>query len=158
LRSAGHTFATDSDCEVILHLYEDHGDAAVNWLRGMFAFALWDERRTRLLLARDRMGEKPLYLYESAGRLLFASELQSLLRSGLPPKILDVESVQLYFLLQYVPEPRTALRGVRKLAAGNLVTVEMDPWRVRERPYWRLTQAAPMDADPATAIRAELEN
>jgi asparagine synthase (glutamine-hydrolysing) len=141
---------------VILHLYQEHGEECVHHLRGMFAFALWDGARNRLVLARDRMGEKPLYLYESAGELLFASELTALLASEQVPFELEPAHVDLFFHYQYVPEPATPLRGVRKLPPGHLLTVDVDPWRVAERCYWRIDDAPPIDGDPAEVIRSEL--
>ncbi|MCA1630476.1 MAG: asparagine synthase (glutamine-hydrolyzing) [Acidobacteria bacterium] len=157
LKSAGHSFNTRSDCETILHLYEEHGVDCVKYLRGMFAFALWDDARRRLLVARDRMGEKPLYLCEREGELFFASELKAILASGVAPFELDAESVDLYFHYQYVPEPRTPLKGVRKLDAAHLLTVDVDPWRVEERCYWRMEDAPPLEGVPARLIRERLE-
>ncbi|HZI20722.1 MAG TPA: asparagine synthase (glutamine-hydrolyzing) [Pyrinomonadaceae bacterium] len=157
LEARGHRFNTGSDGETILHLYEEHGLGCVEHLRGMFAFALWDEARRRLVLARDRMGEKPLYLYEGDGRLAFASEMKALLDSGLVPFELDPESVDLYFHHQYVPEPRTPLRGVRKLDAAHVLTVDVDDWRLSESCYWRIEDAPETDGDPVELIRAELD-
>ena len=157
LESQGHRFNTNSDCETILHLYEEHGLDFVQHLRGMYAFALWDSKSKRLVLARDRMGEKPLYLYETKGRLLFASEMKALLASGLVPFELDPAAVNLYFHYQYVPEPMTPLKGVRKLDAACLLTVDVDPWKVEERGYWRMEDAPPLEGDPATLIREQLE-
>lgn len=157
LESLGHRFSTNSDCETILHLYEEHGLDCVQHLRGMFAFALYDTQRKRLLLARDRMGEKPVYLYESNGSLFFASELKALLASGLVPFELDANAVNLYFHYQYVPEPLTPLKGVRKLDAATLLTIDVDPWRVQEHRYWRMQDAPPLEGDPAKLIREQLE-
>ena len=157
LEGLGHSFRTNSDCETILHLYEEHGLDCVSHLRGMFAFALWDAKRKRLVLARDRMGEKPLYLYETNGRLFFASELKALLASGLVPFELDPSAVNLYFHYQYVPEPLTPVKGVRKLDAACLLTVDVDPWKVEERRYWRMEDAPPIEGDPAAIIREQLE-
>lgn len=157
LEAQGHRLTTQGDIETILHLYEEYGLDCVQHLRGMFAFALWDSKLRRLVLARDRMGEKPLYLYESDGRLLFASEMKSLLSSGLVPFELDPNAVDLYFHYQYVPEPLTPLKGVRKLNAAHLLIVETDPWRVEERCYWRMEDAPAIEGDPAKLIRAELE-
>jgi asparagine synthase (glutamine-hydrolysing) len=123
----------------------------------MFAFALWDKRRRRLLLARDRMGEKPLYFYEREGQLIFASELKALMRSGLVPFELDHAAVDLYFHYHYVPEPETPITGVRKLAAAHTLTVEVDSWRTKQTCYWRMEDVPPLDGDPAELIRAELE-
>lgn len=157
LRARGHSFRTGSDCEVIVHLYEEYGLDCVQQLRGMFAFALWDSRRRRLVLARDRMGEKPLYLYERRGHLIFASELKALLRSGAVRFELDSASVNRYFHFQYVPGSDTPIRGVRKLAPAHLLTVTIDPWEVKESCYWRMEDARPISGDPSECIRAELE-
>jgi asparagine synthase (glutamine-hydrolysing) len=157
LEGLGHRFNTHSDCETIVHLYEEYELDFVQHLRGMYAFALWDTKRQRLILARDRMGEKPLYLYETNGRVLFASEMKALLASGLVPFELDPTSVNLYFHYQYVPEPRTPLKGVRKLDAASLLIVDLDPWRIEERRYWRMEDAPALEGDPATLIREQLE-
>lgn len=158
LRAGGHGLATGSDCETIVHLYEEHGPDCVHKLRGMFAFALWDQKRKRLVLARDRMGEKPLYLYETARGLVFASELKALLRSGMVPFVLDPVGVNLFFHYQYVPEPASPVRGVRKLEAAHVLTVEVDDWTVRETRYWDMEKIAPVEGDPARLIRQELED
>lgn len=157
LERLGHRFSAGSDCETILHLYEEYGLDCVNHLRGMFAFALWDVARRRLVLARDRMGEKPLYLYERDGQLWFASELKALLNFEAVPFELDPEAVDLYFHYQYVPEPKTPLRGVRKLDAAHLLIVDVDDWRITEKRYWRMEDAPPLDGDPARLIREQLE-
>jgi asparagine synthase (glutamine-hydrolysing) len=157
LEQRGHRLTTSGDIETILHLYEEHGLDCVQHLRGMFAFALWDSKQRRLMLARDRMGEKPLYLYESDGTLLFASEMKALLASGLVPFELDPNAVDLYFHYQYVPEPLTPLKGVRKLDAAHLFTVDTNPWRVTERCYWRMEDAPSIEGEPSTLIREELE-
>ena len=157
LESLGHRFNTHSDCETILHLYEEHGLDCVQHLRGMFAFALFDTKRKRLLLARDRMGEKPIYLHETNGRLIFASEMKALLASGLVPFELDPTAINLYFHYQYVPEPLTPLKDVRKLDAACFLTVDVDPWQVKEHRYWRMEDAPPLEGDPATLIREQLE-
>jgi asparagine synthase (glutamine-hydrolysing) len=157
LEARDHHLATSGDIETILHLYEEHGLDCVQHLRGMFAFALWDSKKRRLVLARDRMGEKPLYLYENDGRLLFASEMKALLASGLVPFELDPDAINLYFHYQYVPEPMTPVKGVRKLDAAHLLTIDVDGWRVEERCYWRMEDAPPIEGRPATLIREELE-
>ncbi|HEV7765747.1 MAG TPA: asparagine synthase (glutamine-hydrolyzing) [Thermoanaerobaculia bacterium] len=158
LQRAGHTFRTGSDCETIVHLYEEHGLDCVQYLRGMFAFALWDATRRRLVLARDRMGEKPLYLHEQPGQLLFASELKSLLHSNLVPFTLDPQSIDNYFHYQFVPEPHTPLRDVRKLEAAHLLTIDVDPWKVEDRCYWRMEDAPPIHAEPTIVLRECLED
>ena len=157
LERQGHRFNTHSDCETILHLYEEHGLDFVQHLRGMFAFALWDSKHRKLIVARDRMGEKPVYVYETNGRVLFPSEMKALLASGLVPFELDPTAVNLYFHYQYVPEPLTPLKGVRKLDAASMLVVDLDPWRVEERRYWRMEDAPPLEGYPATLIREQLE-
>ena len=157
LRSRGHSFSTGSDSEVILHLYEEYGLDCVQHLRGMFAFALWDSRQQRLMLARDRMGEKPLYLYVRNGCLVFASELKALLKAGIVPFELDHGAIYQYFHYQYVPEPMTPVQGVRKLTAAHIMTVSVDPWRIHEHQYWNMEDAPAIEGNPAEIIRAELE-
>jgi asparagine synthase (glutamine-hydrolysing) len=157
LEKRGHVFSTHSDCETIVHLYEEYGVDCVQHLRGMYAFALWDEKRRRLLLVRDRLGEKPLYLHESEGRVVFASELKTLLASGIPGRELDEEAIDLYFHFQYVPEPQTPLKGVRKLDAGHLLVIDTAPWQVTEKTYWRMEDAPPLEGNPAEIIRQELD-
>jgi asparagine synthase (glutamine-hydrolysing) len=157
LQAKGHIFRTRSDGETVLHLYEEYGDDCVHSLRGMFAFALWDGRRRRLLLARDRMGEKPLYLWEGEDRLIFASELKALLQSGTVPFELDAKGVSLFFNYQYVPEPATPIRDVRKLPPAHLLTVDLEPWKITERRYWNMEDAPPLKGSPGELLRAELE-
>lgn len=157
LQAKGHVLRTRSDSETVLHLYEEFGDDCVHHLRGMFAFALWDGKRRRLLLARDRMGEKPLYLWEGKEKLVFASELKALLKSDVVPFVLDEAGVYLFFNYQYVPEPATPIRGVRKLPPGHLLTVDLDSWRVTERRYWNMEDAPPLMEPPGQRLRAELE-
>jgi asparagine synthase (glutamine-hydrolysing) len=157
LQARGHRFSTGSDCEVIVHLYEEYGQDCVHHLRGMFAFALWDRRKKRLVLVRDRMGEKPLYLFLHNDMLVFGSELKTLLSSGWVPFELDPHAVDLFFHFQYVPEPRTPLRRLRKLPAAHMLTVTLDPWKVEESAYWRMDKIAPRSGDPVEVIRAELE-
>jgi asparagine synthase (glutamine-hydrolysing) len=157
LGDRGHTFKTNGDCEVIVHLYQEHGARCVDHLRGMFAFALWDKRKQTLLLGRDRMGEKPLYLYERDGMLVFGSELKTLLGAGIVPFRLDPRAIDRYFHYQYVPDPETPIQGVRKLGAGHILTAAPNPWTVEETCYWRMEDAPPLEGDPAELIRAELE-
>ncbi len=114
-----HTFRTASDTETILHLYEDEGPACVERLRGMFAFAIWDGRERRLMLARDRLGVKPLVYRHEPDRLIFASELKSLLQVPDVPRELDPTALDHYLALQYVPHPRTIFRGIQKLPPAH---------------------------------------
>src|SRR5207342_1047330 len=121
---------------VLVHLYEEFGDAMVHALEGMFAFALWDERRQRLLLARDRFGEKPLFVHESGGELLFASELTALFEVKPGLRELDPAAVDAFFVLGYVPGPGTIVPGVRQLPPGSLLTWEREHRRCEQRSWW----------------------
>jgi asparagine synthase (glutamine-hydrolysing) len=134
LESRGHRFKTKTDTECILHYYEDEGAACVQHFRGMFAFALWDLPRRRLLLARDRLGKKPIYYAVVNGELYFCSELAGLL-TALPqrPEI-DLEAIDLYLSLQYIPEPRTVYKGVYKLPAAHTLLWENGQALVQR--YW----------------------
>ena len=147
LEGLGQTFATNSDTEVILQAYLAWGDGCVERLAGMFAFALWDRRNRSLLLARDRVGKKPLYVWRDGQRLAFASELKALRAGGMCPDALDPEALDCYFTFGYIPSPRTVYRGVRKLPAGRCKTVSADA--ERERTYWRL--AGIEEAGPVAA-------
>jgi asparagine synthase (glutamine-hydrolysing) len=151
-----HRFATGSDCETILHLYEEHGAQCVDHLRGMFAFALWDKVNHRLLLARDRMGEKPLYLVDDGDTLVFASEMKALLRAGVVDLKLEPDSVALYHHYGYVPEPDTMVRGVRKLPAAHTLVFDVGSGAAQLKRYWCMEDAPPLDGDPSVAIRNEL--
>jgi asparagine synthase (glutamine-hydrolysing) len=157
LLARGHRFQTDSDIEVIPHLYEECGLEFVHRLRGMFALALWDAKRRRLVLCRDRMGEKPLYLHRNADGIWFASELKVLLASGRVPCELDPAAVDSYLHYGFIPEPRTGILDVQKLSAGHLLVVEAEPWSEVEHCYWRIENAPPLVGDPRELVRAELD-
>jgi asparagine synthase (glutamine-hydrolysing) len=135
LERRGHRFATRSDTETLVHLYEDHGDALVQHLRGMFGFAIWDARRERLLLARDRVGIKPLYYWETRDGIAFASEVRSLLALDRFPRHLDRRAVAYYLSLGYVPEPLSVFAGVKKLPPGHTLAWERGRGAVVTR-YW----------------------
>ena len=121
LEATGRSFVSTSDTEVVLAAYICWGQAAIERLRGMFALAIWDPREGRLLLARDRLGIKPLYYTEQDGRLLFASELRALLASEAVPRKLDPVSLATYLWHGFVPGPRTLVQGVYLLPAGHLL-------------------------------------
>ncbi len=135
LEGSGHRFRTASDTEVLVHLYEDEGPQMLDHLVGMFAFAVWDSRQRQLFLARDRMGQKPLSYRHEPGRLLFASELKSLLEVPGLPRDVDPQAVDEYLTYQYVPHPRTIFAGFRKLPPGHCATYVDD--RLEVRPYWQ---------------------
>ncbi len=136
LEARGHRFRSQGDTETLVHLYEEHGDAFVEHLQGMFALALWDTRRKRLLLARDRVGIKPLYYYADSRGVVFGSEVKALLASGRVAREMDLEAVRDYALYLYVPAPAAIIRGVRKLLPGHLLVAE--DGRVEVSPYWTL--------------------
>ena len=140
LRAAGHRLASRGDSEVIAHLYEQHGLDCLRHLHGMFAFALWDQRRRRLLLARDRVGKKPLFYSLRGGVLSFASELRALLQDPGVERRIDPAAIDAYLAFGYVPAPLSAYAGVRKLPPAHLLVFERGALR-RER-YWRLDYAA----------------
>lgn len=135
LEGAGHVFRTQSDTESIVHLYEDEGPDCFAHLNGMFAIAIWDSRRRRLVMARDRLGQKPLVYRHEAKRLLFASELKSLLRVPGVPRDIDHSAVDEYFTYQYVPHPNTIFRGTKKLSPAHLAIYQDGQLEVR--PYWQ---------------------
>jgi asparagine synthase (glutamine-hydrolysing) len=153
LQAKGHRFATASDTEVIVHAYEEYGIDCLRHLRGFFAFAIWDEPRGRLFLARDRMGQKPLFYREERGRLTFASELKALLQVPGAPRELDHEAVDLFLTYQYVPHPRCILKGYHKLPPAHFALYEGG--RVTVQPYWHAPYESDFDAarysDPALA-------
>lgn len=142
LEAKGHRFRSHCDTEVILHGYLEWGEQCVEKLNGMFAFALWDARDRRLVLARDRVGKKPLYYYRRGSIFAFASELKALRAGGLCPDEVDPESLDCYFSFGYVPAPRTIYKGVRKLRAAHCLVVY--PAHETERQYWRLSFADPV--------------
>lgn len=150
LVAQGHRFRTHSDTEVIVHLYEDYGWDCVQHLRGMFAFALWDERDQILLLARDRLGQKPLYYTEQRGALLFASELHSLLQNPHLPRRIDLTAIHDYLSLGYVPDPRTAFQDVHKLPPGHRLLWQAGRQRLER--YWDLAYL-PKETGSATELK-----
>src|SRR6202034_945464 len=138
LEKRGHRFSTHSDTEVIVHLYEDLGADCVKKLRGMFAFALYDERRGTLLMARDRLGKKPLHYALAGGRLLFGSEIKSIL--AVAPELASVnnEALLQYMYYGYIPDPITSFLAIQKLPPGYLL--EFQAGQIRVRQYWDLPE------------------
>src|SRR5467141_319098 len=145
LERQGHVFRTHTDTEVIVHAYEEWGDRAVDRFRGMFAFGLWDERKRRLLLVRDRVGVKPLYYSVTAAGVTFGSEIKSLLEDPDVPREWSPDAVDAYLALQYVPCPHTMYTAIRKLPPGHLLVAENGHTAVRQ--YWDLTFTG--DGNPA---------
>ncbi|MFK7886876.1 MAG: asparagine synthase (glutamine-hydrolyzing) [Gammaproteobacteria bacterium] len=145
LTARGHTFSTNSDVEVIVHLYEEYGDACIEHLRGMFGFALWDIKRQRLLLGRDRTGIKPLYFCVKDNRLAFASEAKSILALPWVSRALNHEALPHYLHLGYVPAPWSMFEGIEKLPPATLMIVE--DGRIRQHTYWTMPPPATDSGD-----------
>lgn len=144
LASRGHRFATKSDTEVIAHAYEEWGDGCFEKLNGMFAIAIWDSKRSRLLLARDRLGKKPLYWTERQGAVWFGSELKSLLAAGVVSKELDLVSMGMFFRTDYVPTPRSIFANVHKIEPASVKSWTVDQGigkatREKEWSFWKPT-------------------
>jgi asparagine synthase (glutamine-hydrolysing) len=135
LVAKGHRFRSGSDSEVVAHLYEEVGARVPEYLRGMFAFALWDARKSTLLLARDRFGEKPLYYAERADGFVFASELAALVADERTPTALSMEALDSYLALQYVPAPHTIYEACKKLPPGHTLEVRPGARPVLRRYY-----------------------
>jgi asparagine synthase (glutamine-hydrolysing) len=136
LEAGGHRLATGCDTEVLVHLYEDYGPDLVHALEGMFAFAIWDSRRGRLVVARDRFGEKPLFYAERGGELVFASELTALMQGAAGLDDLDPVAIDHFFVFGYVPGPRTMIQGVCQLPPAHLLTWDRASRAATVRSYW----------------------
>ena len=166
LSARGHQFRTRADTEVIPHAYEEWGPHFVEHLRGMFALAVWDERRRTLVLARDRLGKKPLIYALDDRRLVFASELQAI-HAALAQRRVDEDAIGEYFAFGYVPAPRTGFAGVRKVRPGHLLVVtngateERRYWQVRYEPKLAISRAEAVQGFRTTfdeAVRVRLES
>jgi asparagine synthase (glutamine-hydrolysing) len=145
LRAAGHTFRSKTDTEVILHGYEEWGDEIIKKLRGMFALAIWDTRRRRILLARDRVGKKPLFYHCDGQRLFFGSEIKSILATGEVAPELDPVALHDYLTYLYFPPPRTAFKGIAKLPPATCMEVSVLPdssLETKQWSYWDPVEAA----------------
>jgi asparagine synthase (glutamine-hydrolysing) len=159
LESAGHRFYTGTDTEAIVHAYEQWGAAAIGRLRGMFGLAIWDRRSRTLLLARDRVGIKPLHYAEAGGRLYFGSEIKSILCAPDVSRDLDLDALDHYLSFLYTPRDRSIFRGINKLPPGHLLT-----WRdgrIDVEPYWRLPADdtfAGSEAEATHELRAVLSD
>ena len=154
LVSRGHHMRTDCDTEVIVHLYEEHGDDCVAHLRGMFAFAIWDSRRCRLLVARDRIGIKPLYWMDDGRRLAFASEIKSLLECPSVHPDVNFKALAAMLTLKYVPTPLTMFENVHSLPPGHLMVI--DESGVRLRQWWDLEFESASTTTGAVNLESEV--
>jgi asparagine synthase (glutamine-hydrolysing) len=154
LETRGHTFRSESDTEVLPHLYEEYGREMVQHLNGMFAFALWDERRKRLFIARDRFGEKPLYWGVFGRTLLFASEPKVLLAHPAVRPDLNLNALRQYLSFDYVPAPLSIYQGVSKLPAAHSLTLEDGEVKVER--YWRLSYKTRQPVPPVNEAAEQL--
>jgi len=134
LKRRGHIFYTNCDTETIVHLYEEYGENCVNHLNGMFALAIWDSNKRQVFLARDRLGIKPLYYTENNGRVIFASEIKSILQVENVKREVDPEAFSDYLALQYSTPPNTMFKGIRKVRPGHTVVIKNG--KITEREYW----------------------
>jgi asparagine synthase (glutamine-hydrolysing) len=151
LQQRGHRFETNTDTEVIVHLYEEYGENLVEHLRGMFAFSLWDARRSRAVIARDRLGIKPLFYAQVDGTLVFGSEIKAVLASGIVDQKLDYQALDAFMTYTYIPAPLTIYRDVRKLEPGHILVWESG--KLEDRQYWDLDVTQPdFDADEQTWV------
>ena len=150
LEGSGHTFRSQSDTETIVHLYEDLGVDCFSHLNGMFALAIWDSHRDRLVLARDRLGKKPLYYTIQNGRLLFASELKSLMTLPGIDKQIDPGAIDLFLTYQYIPHPHSIYRGIHKLPPGHYAVFENGALKIEK--YWNVdwSKETPIDQPAAS--------
>ncbi len=139
LEKRGHRFVTQTDTEIVPHLYQEYGDDFVDHLNGMFAITLWDTRRKRLVIARDRYGEKPVYYGVFDGKLIYGSELKALLAHPSIKPELNLDALRQYLSFDYIPAPESIYKGISKIPAANILTVENG--EVKTRRYWNLTFA-----------------
>jgi asparagine synthase (glutamine-hydrolysing) len=154
LLSKGHSLRTNSDTEVIVHLYEEFGEECVAKLHGMFSFALWDENKRILLIARDRVGIKPLYYCLSGETFLFGSEVKAILADGSVPAEVDVTALDTFLTFQYLPGERTLFKHIRKLSPGHYLTVRQGALRISQ--YWDLHFSDSRQHQPIDESVAEL--
>ncbi|MFN0139126.1 MAG: asparagine synthetase B family protein, partial [Pyrinomonadaceae bacterium] len=137
LEKRGHKFVTQTDVEIVPHLYQIYGEDFVDHINGMFAISLWDTRKKKLILARDRFGEKPLYYGVFDGKLIYGSEPKALLAHPAVHATLDLDAMRHYLSYDYVPAPHSIYKGIYKLPAAHILTVENG--EIKTRRYWNLT-------------------
>jgi asparagine synthase (glutamine-hydrolysing) len=135
LENKGHEFYTEADTEVLVHLYEEYGEEFVEKLNGMFAFAIWDEEKEKLLIYRDRIGIKPMYYAQIDGKFYFGSEIRSILQTGMEREP-DLEGLSYYWHLRYIPAPFTAFEDIKKLEPGHYLSITDKG--IEKNQYWEL--------------------
>jgi asparagine synthase (glutamine-hydrolysing) len=154
LEGNGHIFKSKTDTEAVLHLYEEYGPKCVEYLRGMFAFAVWDEKRRSLFLARDRAGKKPVFYYYDRGIFCFASELSAILESGLIKKEINDSAIHYYLTLGYIPAPLTIYKNIVKLPAAHKLILNENGISVKR--YWSLDFSKKIDISEKEAAEKTL--
>jgi asparagine synthase (glutamine-hydrolysing) len=154
LLTRGHLFSTGTDTEVIVHLYEEFGETCVDRLRGMFGFAIWDDRRKTLFLARDRVGIKPLYYYVSEKSLIFASEIKAILADPEVRREVAPQMIDRLLTFNYLPGPGTLFKNIHKLEPGSYMVVQSGKWKIRQ--YWDLV--VPQSALSLKEVEARLSS
>jgi asparagine synthase (glutamine-hydrolysing) len=158
LEARGHRFVTGSDCEVIVHLYEEYGDQCVERMHGMFSFALLDKRQGRFLLVRDRVGEKPMHVVDLADGIVFSSELTPLVSAGVVDGALSADAIKMYYHWGFVPEPATPVIGVRKLPAATIMSMDLRTGVRKEHVYWRPEMAPGLSGDAVEQVGNAIED
>jgi asparagine synthase (glutamine-hydrolysing) len=156
LESCGHEFESDTDSEVIVHGYEEWGDDCIERFRGMFSFGLWDDVRERLLLARDRIGIKPLYYYESQNRMIFASEPKAIVADDRIPREVDPNALALYLQYRYIPAPEAIWSGMSKLPSGHTLVYEQGDIEIDQ--YWSLHEHLADQQEKPEAVLEEVQS
>lgn len=158
LAKKGHRLRSKSDIETAIHLYEDAEFDFVQSLRGMFALALYDRKNARVILARDRMGEKPIYYYSGQDKFIFSSELKGLIADKNIKKELNLDSINTFFYFNYVPEPETPIKGIKKLPAGHMMVINLIEQTIKTICYWNPKEISPnFRYDPTKRIGELLE-
>ena len=154
LEAKGHRFRSQTDTEILVHLYEEEDLHGVEQLQGMFAFAVWDKRRKRLLLARDRLGKKPLFYAFDGRTFRFASEMKAILTDGVSKEI-DLLALHFYLAYRYIPHPYTVFQSIRKLPPAHLLVLEQG--KIRIEPYWELTNSPPTERNEEALCQGIVE-
>jgi asparagine synthase (glutamine-hydrolysing) len=160
LEKLGHQYKTSSDCESIIHAYEEYPNNFIEKLRGMFAFCLYDIKKSKIIIARDRLGEKPLYYHiDSSKSISFSSEMKSIISSLKKEDLkLNFSAIYQYFHYQYIPEPQTILENVMKLSAGHLLEIDTRSFEYRISKYWDMENSPEIKSEPEITIKEELES
>ena len=154
----GHRFSSKCDAETVVHLYEEYGIAGLQHLRGMFAFTLYDIKKQKVFLVRDRIGEKPLYISKNSDQVVFCSELHSMLAGRLVSTSINYKAVDKFFHYHYIPEPETPFNEINKLEGGHYLQIDCQTNTISDHCYWEMTGAPALLGNPADLIREQLED